>query len=63
MYAVKFGRTNMQETELQKTFVFHYKLYQNKDIEMMGMEQANEKNMNFKGSFNDLWERICGRRY
>jgi hypothetical protein len=62
MYAVKFGRTNMQETELQKTFVFHYKLYQNKDIEMMGMEQANEKNMNFKESFNDLWERICGRR-
>jgi len=52
----------MQETELQKTFVFHYKLYQNKDIEMMGMEQANEKNMNFKESFNDLWERICGRR-
>lgn len=63
MYAVKFGRTNMQETELQKTFVFHYKLYQNNGEEMMGMEEANEKNMNFEESFNDLWERICGRRY
>ncbi len=63
MYAVKFGRTNMQESELQKTFVFHYKLYQQNGMEMMGMEQANEKNMNFKESFTDLWERICGRRY
>lgn len=63
MYAVKFGRTNMQESEIQKSFVFHYKLYQNNGKEMMGMEQANEKNMNFKESLTDLWERICGRRY
>ena len=63
MYAAKFGRTNMQENELQKSIVFHYKLYQNNGKEMMGMEQANEKNMNFKESFTDLWERICGRRY
>ena len=63
LYAVKFGRTNMQERELQKTFVFHYKLYQKKGAEMMGMEEANEKNMNLKESFVDLWERICGRRY
>lgn len=63
MYAVKFGRTNMQENELQKTFVFHYKLYQQNGREMMGMEQANEKNMDFKKNFADLWERICGRRY
>ncbi|MBA3683279.1 MAG: metal-dependent hydrolase [Bacteroidetes bacterium] len=62
MYAVKFGRTNMQESELQKTFVFHYKLYQKNGVEMMGMEQANEKNMNFKEGFIDVWERICGRR-
>jgi inner membrane protein len=63
MYAVKFGRTNMQESDLQKTFVFHYKLYQKNGIEMMGMERANEKNMNMKKGFVDLWERICGRRY
>ncbi len=63
IYAVKFGRTNMQETELQKTFVFHYKLYQNNGAEMMGMEEANEKNTNLKEGFVDLWERICGRRY
>lgn len=63
MYAIKFGRTNMQESELQKTFVFHYKLYQKNGVEMMGMEQANEKNMDFKKNFADLWERICGRRY
>jgi len=63
MYAAKFGRTNMQQNELQKSMVFHYKLSQKNGIEMMGMEQANEKNMNFKESFTDLWERICGRRY
>jgi inner membrane protein len=63
VYTVKFGRTNMQQSELQKTFVFHYKLYQKNGREMMGMEQANEKNMNMKENFLDLWERICGRRF
>jgi hypothetical protein len=63
MYAVKFGRTNMQESELKKTIVFHYKLYQKNGIEMMDMEQPNEKNANLKEGFADLWERICGRRY
>jgi hypothetical protein len=62
VYAVKFGRTNMEETELKKTFVFHYKLYQKDGIEMMGMEQPNEKNADLKKGFTDLWERICGRR-
>jgi inner membrane protein len=63
VYAVKFGRTNMQESELKKTFVFHYKLYQENGKERMGMEQPNEKNANLKEGFVDLWERICGRRY
>lgn len=63
VYAVKFGRTNMQESELEKTFIFHYKLYQTNGEEMMGMQQANEENTNFKESFVDLWERICGRRF
>ena len=63
VYAGKFGRTNMQESDLQKAFVFHYKLYQQNGQEIMGMEQANEKNMDFKKSFTDLWERICGRRF
>jgi inner membrane protein len=63
VYAVKFGRTNMNETELKKTFVFHYKLYQKDGKEMMGMEQPNENNSNLKEGFHDLWERICGRRY
>lgn len=63
MYAVKFGRTNMLESEMQKTFVFHYKLYQKDGKEMIGMEQGNEQNMKIKESFVDLWERICGRRY
>ena len=48
MYAVKLGRTNMQESELQKTFVFHYKLYQKDGKEMKGMEQGNKKNMKIK---------------
>ena len=53
----------MQATELEKTFIFHYKLYQNDGKEIMGMKQANKNNTNFKASFIDLWERICGRRY
>lgn len=63
VYAVKFGRTNMQENELKKVFVFHYKLYQKDGKEIMGMEQANRKNAKLKEGFVDLWERICGRRY
>lgn len=62
VYAVKFGRTNMQESELKKTFVFHYKLYQENGKEIMGMEEANRKNMKIKESFVDLWERINGKR-
>jgi inner membrane protein len=62
IYAVKFGRTNMEENELKKTFIFHYKLYQKNGTEMMGMQQPNEKNSNLKKGFIDLWERICGRR-
>lgn len=63
VYAVKFGRTNMQESELEKTFIFHYKLYQENGEEKMGMQQANKENTNFKESLADLWERICGRRF
>jgi inner membrane protein len=63
VYAVKFGRTNMQESELEKTFIFHYKLYQKNGEEMMGMKRGTEENTNFKESIVDLWERICGRRY
>jgi inner membrane protein len=63
MYGVKFGRTNMRESEMKKTFIFHYKLYQKNGMEMMGMEEANQKNMNVKETFTDLWERICGRKY
>lgn len=63
MYAIKFGRTNMLETELEKTFMFHYKLYQKDGKEIMGMQQANPKNTNFKEGLKDIWERICGRRY
>ncbi|MFM2018821.1 MAG: hypothetical protein RL007_2477 [Bacteroidota bacterium] len=63
VYAVKFGRTNMQESELEKTFIFHYKLYQENGEEKMGMQQATKENTNFKESLADLWERICGRRF
>lgn len=62
VYAGKFGRMNMKETELKKSLGFHYKLYQENGIEKMGMEQPNEKNANIKEGFVDLWERICGRR-
>lgn len=62
MYAVKFGRSNMLESELEKTFIFHYTLWQENGKEIMGMKEPNSKNMNLKEGFIDLWERICGRR-
>jgi hypothetical protein len=58
MYAVKFGRTNMKETELQKTFIFHYKIFQQNGIWQMGMEEPNQENANLKEGFIDLWGRI-----
>jgi inner membrane protein len=58
MYAVKFGRTNMKETELQKTFIFHYKLFQQNGVWQMGMEEPNQENANLKEGFMDLWSRI-----
>lgn len=63
VYAVKFGRTNMTETDLKKTFIFHYKLYQQNGIEKMGMHQADQKNVNMKEAISDLWDRICGRKF
>lgn len=62
IYAVKFGRTNLMETEMQKTFVFHYQLYQKGQKWEMGMTRPNQNNTNFKANIVDLWERICGRR-
>jgi inner membrane protein len=63
VYAVKFGRTNMLEKELKKTFVFHYKLYQKEGREVLEMEQPGSKNTNIKEGVIDLWERVLGRRY
>lgn len=40
MYAVKFGRTNMTENEMKKTFVFHNKLYQKNGVEKNGHGRA-----------------------
>jgi inner membrane protein len=63
VYAVKFGRTNMLETELQKTFIFHYTLYKQNNVWQMGMVEPTNETANFKDGFVDLWERINGRRH
>lgn len=63
VYTAKFGRSNMLENELNKTFVFHYKLYLKDGKEVMGLEQGRPKGSDLKEGFADLWERICGRRY
>ncbi|MBK9284648.1 MAG: metal-dependent hydrolase [Sphingobacteriaceae bacterium] len=63
MYAVKFGRSNFQETTLEKTFIFHYKLFQENGIERMTMFQPSGKDMKFKENILDIWDRICGRTY
>ena len=48
----------MKETELQKTFIFHYKLFQQNGVWQMGMEEPNQENANLKEGFMDLWSRI-----
>ncbi|HOZ52371.1 MAG TPA: metal-dependent hydrolase [Chitinophagaceae bacterium] len=62
VYCVKFGRTNMIETELEKTFIFHYKLYFDKGEWQMGMEEPNDRNANMKEGFKDLIKRIQGKQ-
>lgn len=61
VYCVKFGRTNMKETELEKTFIFHYKLYDDHGKWQMGMEEPNNRNANLKEGFIDLMQRIQGK--
>jgi inner membrane protein len=63
MYALKFGRMNMTENELEKTMIFHYKLYQENGKEVMKAKEPDRENTNFNDAFTDLWERICGRRW
>jgi inner membrane protein len=63
VYAVKFGRTNMLETELQKSFIFHYTLFQHNNVWQMGMVEPSQDNANFKDGFVDLWARINGKRH
>lgn len=61
VYCVKFGRTNMKESGLEKTFVFHYKLYFENSQWQMGMEEPNDQNANMKEGFIDLVKRIQGK--
>lgn len=60
VFCVKFGRTNMLETELEKTMVFHYKLFYAEGKWQMGMEEPNNENANMKEGFLDLVDRIQG---
>ncbi|HNB81984.1 MAG TPA: metal-dependent hydrolase [Chitinophagaceae bacterium] len=61
VYCVKFGRTNMKEKDLEKTFIFHYKLFRKDNQWQMGMEEPNEGNANLKEGFIDLLNRIQGK--
>ncbi len=61
VYCVKFGRTNLTKTDLEGTFIFHYKLFYANQKWQMGMEEPNNKNANMKDGFNDLMKRIQGK--
>ena len=63
VYAVKFGRTNMLETDLKKTFIFHYTLFEHNNLWQMGMVEPTQDNADFKEGFVDLWARITGTRH
>ena len=63
VYGVKFGRTDFSATELNKSFGFYYTLFDKNGKHTMGMAEPARKNLNFKESIADLWERICGRRF
>lgn len=63
VYCVKFGRTNMTQDDLEKTFIFHYKLYFDKGKWQMAMEEPTDKNANMKEGFKDLMTRIQGKAH
>jgi inner membrane protein len=62
VYCVKFGRTNMMETGLKSSFVFHYKLFNAVGRDTMTMEEPNDNSAPIKEGIKDIYERIMGRR-
>ncbi len=61
VYTIKFGRTNMKEDSLKKTFIFHYKLYQAHGRPQFTMEEPSSDKVSYKEGFIDLYERILGK--
>jgi inner membrane protein len=62
VYCVKFGRGNLMEQELEKTFMFRYKLFKKDGIWVMGTDEPKIEKEAFGEALKDLWERIFGRR-
>ncbi len=62
VYGVKFGRTNFTETEMAKTFDFHYKIFKKDGKWELGMKDPSQNDRSITAAFSDLWERICGRK-
>jgi len=60
VYCVKFGRMNMTQTDFEKTFIYHYKLFFENEKWQMTVEEPNEKNANMIEAFQDLMRRIGG---
>jgi inner membrane protein len=62
VYAAKFGRINLAESDLEKSFVLHYMLFQKEGVWQMGIKEPTPENTNYNANFVDMWERICGRK-
>lgn len=61
VYCAKFGRGNLLEHELEKTFVFRYKLFKKSGQWIMETDEPALDSHTLKLAINDLWERILGR--
>ena len=62
VYCVKFGRGNLMESELEKTFVFHYLLYKDGNKWVMSTKEPKIGKDEFFLALSDLWDRILGKK-
>lgn len=59
-YAVKFGKNNLKDTTLEKSFVFHYGIFYENGKWQMAFVEPEQNKENFAKAFSELWARIMG---
>jgi inner membrane protein len=61
-YAVKFGKNQLKDAALEKSFVFHYNIFFNKGEWQFTMTEPKQSKENTALMAKELWERIKGNK-